>query len=440
MRRLVLTTLLTMVFLAVPATADTTTTTPTAEVSTSTQGTLQQVTQQTTQQEQTPGTSGELLPQVAPKALGYIAVGAILCAIPNRGAQELGADLTQLGAEALTLAAAVDHGLPLKYLIAYQFNRTYERLSSPMYWGEVGFNIMAPILMNSMLYSMLQPLSEQLEVPPDVIKNCIVQTCKLMAKLQDRPVSPEDVMPVIDSVIQIINQSSNQSSHSELTEDTKYGVAKTIANFLNGIRGSSGVLIASNVCKFALQYINVEPSNGIKLWIKSVLSPIVPDVSGIISDVRNIAKDINNAMLGVRIATNPVETVRQIIEDAGDSIIETFRTVVKNADKLGISEETANEIFDDLKSMISDLTSSIVDEIVRPYEPIVRCLGIALAINSLVDAYNSLNRLTQRLSKLALITRGLGVQVPTLTNPEGELKRALGVLQQGRVGPPPLPF
>ncbi|AAM02049.1 hypothetical protein [Methanopyrus kandleri] len=440
MRRLVLPTLLTMVFLAVPATADTTATTPTAEVSTSTQGTLQQVTQQTTQQEQTPGASGELLPQVAPKALGYIAVGAILCAIPNRGTQELGADLTQLGAEALTLAAAVDHGLPLKYPVAYQFNRTYEKLSSPMYWGEVGFNIVAPMLVNSMLYSMLQPLSEQLEVPPDVIKNYIVQTCKLMAKLQDRPVSPEDVIPVIDSAIQIINQSSNQSSQSKLTEDTKYEVAKTIANFLNGIRGSSGVLIASNVCKFALRYINVEPSNGIKLWIGSVLSPVVPDVSGTISDVRNITRDINNAMIGVRIATNPVETIRQITEDTGNSIIETFRTIVKNADKLGISEETANEILDDLKSMISDLTSTITDEIVRPYEPIVRCLGIALAINSLMDAYNSFNRLTQRLSKLALIARGLGVQVPTLTNPEGELKRALGVLQQGRVGPPPLPF
>ncbi|WP_457614593.1 hypothetical protein [Methanopyrus sp.] len=413
MRRLALLTLFLAVSLAVPTAA-----TETQEIGTQGAST------------RTPG----LLPQVAPKALGYIAMGAALCALPNTGAQELGEDVTELGAEALALGVSVDYNLPIRYYMAYEFNTTYEKLSSPTYWTEVCFDAVASIGMNLAMQSLLQSATKDLGVPPDEAKDYVIQVCRLMTKLQSGPVSADDVVPLIDSFARIVAHQSN------IPRDKEYELASVVANFLNRVRTDPGVRMMSSVCGLILQYLDTNTSTGMKRWIKALLAPVIPDVTGILSDVREIVSKINNALIGLKALTNPAEFLREAARAAGVSLVEALKPVAEEATALGLSKEDVENMLESLKSVISNLAAAVSSDIAASYGLVIRAVGAVIVITSLMDVINSFNRLTQRLSKLAMIARSFGISVPSPVKPEEELKRALGVLQQGRVGPPPLPF
>ncbi|WP_456455067.1 hypothetical protein [Methanopyrus sp.] len=383
-----------------------------------------------TQPGQTLQASGTLLYQVVPKALGYIAVGATLCMIPSPSAQEVGADLTQLGAEALALAAAVDYNAPIRYYLAYEFNTTYGKLSSFTYWTGVCLDAAVTVGMNFALQSMLQPVAANLNVPPDALKNYMTQACKLIAKLRSEPVDADDVVPLIDSFIQIVGYGA------QIPRDEKLEVASAVATFLNGIRTNPVVLMLSDVCNSISRYLGISPSSGIKRWVEALLTPMVPDVFGILSDVREIVNKINDAMLGLKAVMNPTKFVQETVEAIVDSTINALRPIAEKATDLGLSKESVERALKDLKSEII----STINGIVARYEPVVRVMGAMMTVISMMDTVNSFNRLIQRLSKLALMARSLGVSVPSPVQPQEELRRALNVLQQGRVGPPPLPF
>ncbi|WP_457620242.1 hypothetical protein [Methanopyrus sp.] len=378
--------------------------------------------------------TSELLPQVAPKALGYIAMGAVLCALPNAGTRELGENVTELGTEALALAVAVDYNLPIRYYLAYEFNTTYGKLSSPTYWTEVCFNAVASIGVNMAMQSLLQSAAKSLGVPPDEVRYYVIQTCRLMAKLQSGSVNADDVVPLIDSVARIVAPQSN------IPRDKEYELAGVVANLLNRMRTDPGVRMISSVCDLILRYLDTSASSGIKRWMGALLAPVIPDVFGILSDVREILSKINNALIGLKALTNPTEFLRETARAAGASLVEALKPVAEKATVLGLSKEEVENMLEGLKSVISDLAAAVSSDIAASYGPVIRALGAVMVITSLMDVVNSFNRLTQKLSKLAVMARSFGVSVPSPVKPEEELKRALEVLQRGRIGPPPLPF
>ncbi|WP_456482552.1 hypothetical protein [Methanopyrus sp.] len=375
---------------------------------------------------------GALLPSIGPKALGYIAMGGLLCAIPNLGAQELGTDLTRLGVEALALATSVDYDVPIRYYLAYEYNRTYEDLSSLTYWSGICFDAAATVGVNFAFRSALQQAATDLGVPPDVLEDHMVRIFGSIAKLRTGPVSAEDLVPLVDLAARILGV-------EDVQRQDEVKLAGVMAVLLNNMRTSPGLMLLSDFCGLIHRYLDVNPSNGMKRWIGALLAPL-SDILDTFSAVREFLDDINGIVLGFKAFTDPAGFIRETAETAVGGAMSALEPLIETiTESLGVPKETAKKAAEEVVKELKSWATSVVSGATVQNEPMVRTMGLVVAISSAINALNSLNRLIRKLSGLALMARCLGVPVPS-PDPEGELKRALNVLQQGRVGPPPLPF